>query len=135
MVALDSEYITGIPDLYSNQPRQFHVSVPCHKAVACTGPATIVFRVRLLICTFEVTSLLSFFIQMLKKESILFSVLMYILFQFNEMTPHSHWEQRIPQNRQEQAELLKSLSCPVSFDLCKAVARTEHVVGSVYQHY
>ncbi|XP_019856290.1 PREDICTED: ectopic P granules protein 5 homolog [Amphimedon queenslandica] len=94
MVALDSEYMSGIPDLYSNQPRQFHVSIPCHKKAACTGSATIVFR-------------------------------------FNELTPHPHWEQRVPQNRQEHKELLSALSCPVSFDLCKAVARTEHVVGEL----
>ena len=46
MVALDTEYATGVPDLYTNQPRQFHVSVPCHKKAVCAGPATIVFRVR-----------------------------------------------------------------------------------------
>ncbi|XP_019863365.1 PREDICTED: ectopic P granules protein 5 homolog, partial [Amphimedon queenslandica] len=50
---------------------------------------------------------------------------------FNELTPHPHWEQRVPQNRQEHQELLSALSCPVSFDLCKAVARTEHVVGEL----
>ena len=46
LAALDAEYTTGIPDLYSNQPRQFHISVPCHKKSICAGPATIVFRVR-----------------------------------------------------------------------------------------
>ena len=47
--ALDAEYMSGIPDLYSNQRRQFHVSVPCHskfnRSHVCLGPATIVFRV------------------------------------------------------------------------------------------
>ena len=52
LAALDSEYMTGVADLYSNQPRQFHVSVPCtskfNRHHVCGGPATIVFRVSLI---------------------------------------------------------------------------------------
>lgn len=48
--ALDAEYITGIPDLYANIDRQFHVNVPCRskfsRAHECSGPATVVFRVQ-----------------------------------------------------------------------------------------
>ena len=47
--ALDTEYMSGIPDLYANIDRQFHVNVPCRSKFSrsheCVGPATIVFRV------------------------------------------------------------------------------------------
>ena len=49
LAALDSEYITAVPELYSNPPRQFHVQVACrqaqNRAYLCTGPATLIFRV------------------------------------------------------------------------------------------
>ena len=47
LVTLDTQYMDGLPVLYSNQPRQFMVSVPCKRSSSrCAGPATIVFRVR-----------------------------------------------------------------------------------------
>lgn len=49
------------------------------------------------------------------------------------MTAHPHWEERLRQNREEHNELTKSLSIAVPEELCKAVARTEHVVGYVYR--
>jgi hypothetical protein len=54
LCALDSEYLSVIPGLYSNEPRQFHVTVPCHSKISrnrvCSGPATIVFRFDELTC-------------------------------------------------------------------------------------
>ena len=52
LVTLDTQYMDGLPDLYSNQPRQFVVKVPCKgsrmsSSFRCAGPATIVFRVSL----------------------------------------------------------------------------------------
>ncbi|CAI8058549.1 Ectopic P granules protein 5 homolog, partial [Geodia barretti] len=45
LVTLDTQYMDGLPVLYSNQPRQFMVSVPCKRSSSrCAGPATIVFR-------------------------------------------------------------------------------------------
>jgi hypothetical protein len=51
LVTLDTQYMDGLPVLYSNQPRQFMVSIPCkasrmRSSSRCAGPATIVFRVR-----------------------------------------------------------------------------------------
>ena len=50
LATLDDQYMEGLPNLYSNEPRQFHVRVPCHsrfnRSRVCQGPATIVFRVR-----------------------------------------------------------------------------------------
>ncbi len=47
---LDEEYCAGIAELYTNEPRQFHVRVPCrsrfNRSHVCSQPATIVFRVR-----------------------------------------------------------------------------------------
>ena len=51
LTTLDDAYKSAVPRLYTNEPRQFHVRVPCRpgrfssKAHQCTGPATIVFRV------------------------------------------------------------------------------------------
>ena len=46
----DDDYVTAMPELYTNDPRQFHVRVPCRKIFArnhkCSSPATVVFRVR-----------------------------------------------------------------------------------------
>ena len=51
--ALDTEYSSGIPELYANIDRQFHVNVPCRSKFGrnheCTGPATVVFRVSMLL--------------------------------------------------------------------------------------
>ena len=51
LVTLDTAYESGVPQLYTNEPRQFHVRVPCRpgrfsSAHQCDDPATIVFRVR-----------------------------------------------------------------------------------------
>ena len=49
LASLDNEYITAVPELYSNPTRQFHVQVACHRAQQrghiCIGPATLIFRV------------------------------------------------------------------------------------------
>ena len=49
LTTLDEEYMQGVSELYSNEPRQFHVRVPCHsrfnRSHQCSSPATIVFRV------------------------------------------------------------------------------------------
>jgi len=46
----DDEYVTALPELYSNNPRQFHMDIPCRKMFSrnhqCSNPATLVFRVR-----------------------------------------------------------------------------------------
>ena len=51
--ALDTEYSSGVPELYANIDRQFHVNVPCRSKFGrnheCTGPATVVFRVSVLL--------------------------------------------------------------------------------------
>lgn len=48
LLELDSEYMAGVPEQYTNDPRQFHVRVPCHsrfnRSHHCATPATIVFR-------------------------------------------------------------------------------------------
>ena len=50
LATLDREYMAGVAELYTNEPRQFHVRVPCHsrfnRSHHCSSPATIVFRVR-----------------------------------------------------------------------------------------
>lgn len=50
------------------------------------------------------------------------------------MTPHSHWEERLKDNRRVHNEVVQALAFGVSLDMCKAVARTEHAVrlGGVY---
>ena len=49
LTSLDGEYITAVPELYSNPPRQFQVQVACrqaqNRAYLCTGPANLFIRV------------------------------------------------------------------------------------------
>lgn len=45
------------------------------------------------------------------------------------MTPHSHWEERLRDNRKVHTELVRALSLGVPIEMCKAVARIEHAVG------
>eukprot|EP00731_Ephydatia_muelleri_P017652 Em0010g750a len=50
LTSLDGEYITAVPELYSNPPRQFQVQVACrqaqNRAYLCTGPANLFIRCR-----------------------------------------------------------------------------------------
>ena len=54
LAALDTQYMDGMPELYSNEPRQFHVPVPCHsrfnRSHRCAQPATVVFKVCMHVC-------------------------------------------------------------------------------------
>ena len=49
--------------------------------------------------------------------------------QFNEMTVNPMWDQKLITNRLEYAEVLASLSSPVSHDFCTVVMRMEHTVS------
>ena len=46
LALLDEEYMLGMPEHYSNEPRQFYVSRSrFNRSHQCSQPATIVFRV------------------------------------------------------------------------------------------
>ena len=49
--------------------------------------------------------------------------------QFNEMTVNPMWDQKLKTNRLEYAEVLASLSSPVSHEFCTVVMRMEHTVS------
>ena len=137
---LDREYMLGVAD--TNEPRQFHVRVPCHsrfnRSHHCSSPATIVFRVRRdplysllgiyyfacaqVVCNLKFSS--SVYCTCIPEEAVSLSlVYTHTPPQFNEMTVNPMWDQKLKANRLEYAEVLASLCAPISHNLCTVVTR------------
>ena len=57
----------------------------------------------------------------------------YLFYQFDELTVHPKWEQRLRENRAEHGELLTTLLSPISQRFCNLVMTMENTVAYVTQ--